>query len=100
MSSCTLSFSDPKDDDDFTTDRNKNQLFLFMIFTFCNILHHVLVTYQDLVTDKEPDNDDSDMDYWIHTVNDVIVILYAIISYRFKRLRQYLMIVFYFFLCL
>ena len=39
------------------------------------------------------------MDFWIHTVCDVIVILYAIISYRFKTLRQYLMIVFYFFTC-
>ena len=39
------------------------------------------------------------MDYWIHTVSDVITILYAILSYRFKTLRNYLMIVFYFFTC-
>ena len=30
---------------------------------------------------------------------DLLVILYALISFRFRSLRQYLMIVFYFFTC-
>ena len=44
--------------------------------------------------------DNTDMDYYGHTACDLIVIVYALFCIRFKKLRQYLMIVFYFFKCM
>ena len=44
--------------------------------------------------------DISDMDWYVHSICDLLVILYALVSFRFRFLRQYLMIVFYFFTCI
>ena len=66
-----------------------------MIIASANALHHIWITYADLFTDKEMKSDISDNDYYVHTLADLLVLFYALISYRFKFLQQYLMIIFY-----
>ena len=71
-----------------------------MVFSFFHFLHHIWLTYADLFTDTETKSDISDMDLYGHTLCDLFVVVFALFCIRFKNLRKYLMIVFYFFLCM
>ena len=71
-----------------------------ILFTAFNVLHHVWETYAEIFTDNEIEQDISSYDYYAHSICDLFVIVYALFAVRFKGLRNFLVIVFFFFLCL
>ena len=95
-----MSFPDKKTTAAFAASRNKNQSLYFFIFTLVHLLHHVWLTYADLFSDSERKKDISDFDLYGHTLCDIMVIIYALLSIKFTSLKNFFMMVFFFFLCL
>ena len=99
MNRFTLWFDDPATANQFTEDRTKNQLFLFFIHTMFNVLYFSYVTYNAFLNDNEPRKDETSADWFCYAVCELLIILYALVSFRFRALRQYLMVVFFFLKC-
>ena len=99
MNRCTLWFDDPETTNSFTEDRNRHQLFLFGIHTLFNIPYIGLQTYNTFWNDDEMKKDETSQDWFAYIICELMTILYALASFRFKVLKQYLMIVFFFFKC-
>ena len=99
MNRCSLTFDDPEATNSFAEDRNRNQLFLFGIHTLFNVPYIALQTYNTFWNENEMKKDTTTYDYYVYVTCELMVLLYALASIRFKVLKQYFMIVFYFFKC-
>ena len=87
MNRCSLTFDDPEATNSFTEDRNRNQLFLYGIHMLFNIPYIALQTYNTFWTEVELTQDTTTSDWYVYISCELLTILYALASMRFKVLK-------------